>query len=254
MIAIRPRRGVEEHPMTNLRLSTVGAVCALVTVALFVAGIALMASSGVQVLIPETGREGRDWIADVDGAGDLFFVGAWLVIFGGFFGLVALLGFYDALREAGPALVLAPILGAVGLTLVTVSHLLPIAMAYDFVPGYVDAGGATRASLDVTADTLASLALVTNYAGNVLNWGVVVPLYAWAILRTGAVPRWIGWLGFVTAFFAGWLGLFAPASGLIEGLTTIGFFGFFAFLLSLGIALLRGRRRAAAPAEPALAG
>lgn len=236
--------------MANVRLSTVGAVCAVLTVGLFVVGIALTASSGVQVLIPETGAEGREWIADVDGAGDAFFVGAWFIIFGGFLGVVALIGFYDALRDAGPVLLLAPILGAVGLTLVTVSHLVPIALAYDFVPGYVSAGDAGKETLDVAADTFASLALITNYAGNVLNWGVVVPLYAWAILRTGAVPRWIGWLGFVTAFFAGWLGLFAPASGVIEGLTTIGFFGFFAFLLSLGIALLRRRRGHAAPAVP----
>ena len=55
--------------MANVRLSTVGAVCAVLTVGLFVAGIALTASSGVQVLIPETGAEGREWIADVDGAG-----------------------------------------------------------------------------------------------------------------------------------------------------------------------------------------
>jgi quinol-cytochrome oxidoreductase complex cytochrome b subunit len=78
---------------------------------------------------------------------------------------------------------------------------------------------------------------------------VVVPLYAWAILKTRAVSRWIGWLGFVSAFVAGWLGLLAPASSAIEGITTIGFFAFFAFLLALGIALLRRDR---APAEELL--
>jgi len=80
-----------------------------------------MGSSGVGVLIPETGRPGRDWIAAVDGAGWLFFAGAWLVILMGFLGIVALVGFYDTLRLAGPVMILAPILGAVGLTLVTVS-------------------------------------------------------------------------------------------------------------------------------------
>jgi hypothetical protein len=49
-------------------------------------------------------------------------------------GIVALLGFYDTLRLAGPVMILAPILGAVGLTLVTVSHLIPIAMGYELVP------------------------------------------------------------------------------------------------------------------------
>lgn len=230
--------------MKDVRLSTVGAVCALIGVAMFVAGIPFVVASGVQVLIPETGDAGREWIADVDSAGGTFFVGAWLVIFGVVFLLVALVGFYEALREAGPVLVLAPVLGAVGLTLVTLSHLLPIAMAYELVPGYVDATAATKDSLAVTADTLAVTSLITNYTGNALGWGVVVPMYAVAILRTSVVPRWIGWVGLVTAFFAGWLGLLGPAVPLIEGLSSI---GFFVFMASMGVALLRERKSADLP-------
>ena len=41
----------------------------------------------------------------------MFIVGAWLVILMGFLGIVALVGIYDTLRLAGPAM----ILGAVGL-------------------------------------------------------------------------------------------------------------------------------------------
>lgn len=231
--------------MKDLRLSTVGAVCAIVAVAGFVVGIILSVSSGVQVLIPETGANGLDWIADVDDAGDLFFAGAWLAIFAGLVGLIALVGFYEVLKEAGPAMIIAPVAGAVGLTLVTISHVLPVALAYEFVPGYVEADEATRASLAVTFDTFANLSLLTNYVGNALGWGVAVPLYAFAILKTSALPRWIGWLGIVVAVFAGWLGLLAPASSVIEGLTAIGFVGFFLFMLSMGIAILRGQRRLA---------
>jgi hypothetical protein len=36
-------------------------------------------------------------------------------------------------------MILAPILGAVGLALVTVSHLIPIAMGYELVPAYINA-------------------------------------------------------------------------------------------------------------------
>ena len=107
--------------MRTLRLSTVAAVSALGTVICFVAGGVAMGASGVGDLIPETGRPGRDWIATVNRAGGLFFVGAWLVVLVGFLGIVALVGFYDTLRVAGPVMILAPILGAVGLTLVTVS-------------------------------------------------------------------------------------------------------------------------------------
>jgi hypothetical protein len=153
---------------------------------------------------------------------------------------VALVGFYDVLRDAGKVMVLAPILGTVGLTLVTLSHLVPISMAYELVPAYSDADPAGQATLAATFDTFASTALVTNSAGNFLGWGVAVPMFAVAILRTRALPRWIGWLGLLVGVLAGWLGLLSPASGVIEGISSIGFIGFIVFMLSMGVAILRG--------------
>ena len=185
-------------------------------------------------LIPETGKNGLDWIRDVDDAGGAFFVGAWLVILGGVLGLVGFIGFYDALQRAGSWFILAPILGAVGLTLVTISHLIPIAMAYELVPGYVAGDAATQASLATTADTFAVLALVVNYTGDVILWGVVVPMYAIAVLKTSVLPRWIGWLGVGVGVFAGLGDAVSPASSVIEGLTFIGFVGFFRLECSHG--------------------
>lgn len=234
--------------MQSLSLRTVGGVAGIATFVCFLVGIPFMAIGGVQVLIPETGKNGIDWLADANDASGLFFAGAWLVILGGLAGLVSLVALYDVLKPAGPILVFAPVLAVVGLTLVTISHLIPIAMAYRLAPGYADASPATQSSLAVTSDTLAALSLVLNYVGDVLGWGVVVPLYAWAILKTSALPRWIGWLGLVVAVFAGWLGLFSPASSVIDGVTTIGFFAFFVFMLSIGVALLRGSTSAPAPA------
>lgn len=227
-------------------LSTVGAICAILVPVCFIAGGVLLGSSGVQDLIPQTGPDGRDWIADVDGASDLFFAGAWLIILVTVLGIAAFVGFYDALKEAGPLTILAPIVGAVGLVLVTISHLIPISMAYELVPGYVAADDATKTSLAVTFDTLANLSLVLNYVGNALGWGVSLPLFAVAILKTSVVPRWIGWLGLLSAAVAGWLGLLSPASDAIEGVTIIGFLAFFVFMVAAGVALLRRERRVAA--------
>ena len=238
--------------MRDLKLTTLGAYCAILTTLSFVAGIAFMATSGVQVLIPETGgHKTIDWINDVNDASGAFFVGAWLVILGGFLAFIAIVGFYFALREAGEVMLLAPILGGVAMGLVQVSHLIPIAMGYELAPGYQDATGAAQASLATTAGTFASVAHVLNYAGDAVLWGVVTPLVGWAILVTRVVRRWIGWLGLVTAFFAGWLGLFSPASSVIDGLTFIGFVGFFVFNAALGVALLRrrGPRDELAPAS-----
>jgi len=100
-----------------------------------------------------------------------------------------------------------------------------------------------RPTLAGTVDTFASIALVTNSAGNFLGFGVVVPLYAVAILTTRALPRWIGWLGLLVGALAGWLGLLSPASSVIASIANIGFIGFFVFMLSMGIALLRRHPR-----------
>lgn len=236
--------------MKNLNLTTVGGMSALVAVAGFAVGVALMAAGGVETLIPETGEQGLDWLADVR-MGGTFSAGAWLGVFAGLFLLVALVCFYDALREAGPVMIVAPIAGAIGMTLVTISHVLPIAIAAELAPEYSAASGAAQHSLAATFDTLASLALGTNYVGNALNWGVAVPLYALAVLRTRAVPRWIGWLGLVVAVLGGWLGLLAPVSGaVVESVSSIGFVGFFVFVASMGIALLRLRPRREPAAAP----
>jgi hypothetical protein len=202
-------------------LARIGAWCAIGTVVAFVAGIVLMAASGVQVLIPETGKDGLDWIADVDDASGAF---------------------YDYLRRAGDWLALAPILGVFGLTLVTISHLLPIAMGYELVPDF-------RAAVDAhTFDTLASLALVLNYTGDVVLWGVVVPMYALAILKTRVIRRWIGWLAVGVWVFAGIGDALSPLSGTIEGLTFIGFVGFFVWMAAMGVSVLRDRPPEAPPA------
>ena len=69
MIAPLPTGRAEGVGPKTMSLTNVGAVCALLVVVSFVIGVALMVSSGVQVLFPETGQDGLDWIADVDDAG-----------------------------------------------------------------------------------------------------------------------------------------------------------------------------------------
>ena len=235
----------------NFGLSTVGAACALVLVVGFIVGIAVMATSGVQVLIPETGKDGLDWIKDTEDAGNGFVAGAAIVVFAGLFGLIAFLGFYDALRKAGPLMIIAPVAGAAGMVLVTISHATPIALALDLAPKVTAASGETKASLEATFDTFAQFCLLMNYFGDILVWSVTTPMFAFAILKTEAAPKWIAYVGLVSAFFAGWLGLLSPVSSLIEGLSTIGFFAFFIFVASFGVVLLRRGERVEAAAAGA---
>jgi hypothetical protein len=225
--------------MKRLRITVIGAWCAILMFPTFLVGGSLLSSGGASDLIPKTGKLGRAWLVAV--ASDSGFVGGgWILILMGYLAMVAFVGFYYALRQAGQVLLLAPVLGVAGMVLVQVSHLIPIGMAYELAPAYV-ARGADTATLGAVSDMFTATALVLNAAGDALVWGVTVPLYAWAVLTTRAVPRWIGWLGLVVAVFAGWLGLFAPASPVLEGLSSIGFLAFFIFMLSMGIALLRRR-------------
>jgi hypothetical protein len=86
--------------------------------------------------------------------------------------------------------------------------------------------------------------MLSSGLGDALVGGVAVPLYAWAILTTRALARWLGWLGMVVAVLAGWLGLLAPAWSVAASISNIGFVAFFVFMLCMGIAILRRRRKA----------
>src|SRR3954469_19868821 len=111
--------------MTSIRLSTIAGASAILSVACFVLGIVLMASSGVQVLIPDSGDEVA-WMADAYDGGELFVAGAWIAVAAGLVGIVALVGLYDVLKSAGPYVIFAPALAIAGLTLVTIAHFVPI--------------------------------------------------------------------------------------------------------------------------------
>lgn len=114
-------------------------------------------------------------------------------------------------------MILAPILGAVGVDTRDGIAPDPIAMGCELVPAYIAADPAGQATLAATADTFASVGLVTNAAGDFLGWGVLVALYTVAILITRALPRWISWPGLLVGVLPGWLGRLSPASSVVAG-------------------------------------
>ena len=80
-----------------------------------------------------------------------------------------------------------------------------------------------------------------------------MPLYGYAILKTGVVRRWTGWLGVFVGVSAGWLGLLSYAWGVLEAFSFFGFVGFFVFMASMGVSLLR-RQGEDVPAAVAASG
>ena len=235
----------------RLSLRTVGGLCAVVALAMFILGVVIVsATGGPGSVIPETGRGLVAWVDDVRGDVTGFEIGTGLVVFGGVLGSVALIGFYDALRDAGPAIVLAPVLGIFGWVFVTISHALPIAMAEELVPDFPGADG----TLQTTGDLVTAIALAMNLIGDFLLWGVAVPLFAIAVLQTRALGRWLGWLGLFVGVVGGWVGLLGVAVSAAEDVSTLGFLGFFVWMIGMGVALLRARvpRAREAPEEARL--
>ena len=123
--------------MERVEVATVGAWCAISTVPVLIAGGALLSSSGAGDLIPSTGTVGKEWLLAVASAPGAFAAGGWLLILMGYLVLVGFVGLYFTLREAGSIMVLAPVLGVTAMVLVTVSHLIPIGMAYELAPAFV---------------------------------------------------------------------------------------------------------------------
>ena len=128
----------------------------------------------------------------------------------GYLVLVAFVGLYFTLRDAGSIMVLAPVLAVAAMVLVTISHLIPIGMAYE-------PGPSLRCSGDESGGAWSGGGRAGGHqrghqcCRECAGLGGGRPLYAWAIFKTRALPGWIGWLGLVVAALAGWLGLFAPA-------------------------------------------
>ena len=108
---------------------TVAGCSALGTALAFVVGIVLMVVSGVETLIPDSGPAALAWVAQVSSGGDTFAAGGWLVVVGGILAVVAFVGFYLVLASRGRRLTVAMAMAIVALTLVTISHLIPLAMS-----------------------------------------------------------------------------------------------------------------------------
>ena len=232
-------------------LSTAGGLSAVAVPALFVLGVVIVsATGGPDTVIPETGDGLVTWIEDVRDARTGFELGAGLVVVGGVVGIVAMLGFFDVLRGAGPLMIVAPVTGIVGLVFVTFSHVVPIVMAAELVPDFTGADASARAGLQTTGDLMAGMALATNYVGDVLAWGVAVPIFALAVLRTGALPRWIGWLGILVGVVGGWIGALGLASSTLEDVSALGFLAFFVWMAAMGIAMLGHRGSPTAESAP----
>ncbi len=111
--------------------------------------------------------------------------------------MAAALGFYQALRQAGPLLWIAVVAFLTGVIFLLFHEFIRLGIAYELAPGIADASTATRPALEVMANTLRRTSGLAAGVGYVLIFGIGVLLFSFAILRTSVVPKWIGWLGLI---------------------------------------------------------
>ena len=192
--------------MGNISLVRVGGVCAIlavvsITMARIVFGNAWLTSRGVDTLI----------------------AGHWFDSLGLLLFMVAALGIYRALRQAGSLPLIAVVASLTGGIVLLFRGFILLGIAYELVPGISDA-------LRQTGWLVAGV-------GGVLVFIIGVLLFSFAILRTSVVPKWTGWLGVITVLGFCWMAL-AP---LVFSMATPWFLTrvFLVWLVAMGVVLLR---------------
>ena len=138
-----------------------------------------------------------------------------------------------------------------GFLFILAHEFIRLGIAYELAPGIAEASAATRASLEVMADTLRQTSWLAAGVGFVLIFGIGVLLFSFAILRTSVVPKWIGWLGLInvaanTALVTILSGVFDSSirpPWLFASGTSLG------WVLAMGVVLLRLQEPVAAESE-----
>ena len=229
--------------MEKTGLMKVSGVCGILT--------GIVAATGFIIIIAATD------VLDADGAAEILTAahkdsraaaGAlWLFALAPLLAVMAFLGLYKALQKQGNLIKVATVFFILGIPLGLSRVFLDLGLVYALAPGYAisAANSDTSASLMVVADTMDVIGLLADLVANVLMIGIGVLLFSVAIIRSSVIHKWIGWLGIVVALVGGWLPLLGPASDPIEVIGSIGFFFFMAWMVAMGINLLRLKEPAA---------
>jgi len=198
--------------MGTISLVRVGGVCAV-----------LAAVSGTMGRI----SFGNAWLASR--GVDTLITGHWFDALAGVLLIPAALGFYRALRQAGPLLLIAVVAFLTGGIFLLAREFILLGILYELVPGIPDALRQTS--------WLAGAVLVVVW---VLIFGIGVLLISFAILRTSVVPKWIGWLGLIVVVLN--VALVMVLLGVFENIRPpwlLAMGSYLGWLLAMGVGLLR---------------
>ncbi len=192
--------------MGNISLVRVGGVCAI---------LAVVSGTMARIVF------GNEWLKSR--GVDTLITGHWFDTLSGLLFMIAALGFYRALRQAGPLPLIAVVATLTGGIVLLFRGFILLGIAYELVPGITDA-------LRQTGWLVAGV-------GAVFVFIIGVLLFSNAILMTSVVPKWTGWLGVIAA-----LGFCLMAMlPRVFSMATPWFLGgvYLVWLVAMGVALLR---------------
>ncbi len=192
--------------MGNISLVRVGGVCAI---------LAVVSGTMARIVF------GNEWLKSR--GVDTLITGHWFDVLAVVLIMPAALGYYQALRQAGPLPLIAVVASLTGGIVLLLRGFILLGIAYELVPGITD--------------TLRQTGWLVAGVGAVLVFIIGVLLFSFAILRTSVVPKWIGWLGVIAALGFCLMALLP----LVFSMATPWFLGwiFLVWMVAMGVVLLR---------------
>jgi hypothetical protein len=215
----------------------IGGICAVVSAAVLILSIILVLTGGIE---REFYPVEPFLVSLGDGRTEALAFG-WGVLLSSILLFIAILGFYQVLREMETLARIALLASVSGTLLFILNFILGMGLAWELAPRYTEASEAIKPALAVMAGTLIRIQLLTVIIGNVLLPGIGVGLFSLAILRKGSAPLWLGWLGLLVAVLRGCLAPLTLLSDVIELISVIGEILLLVWLIAIGVAMLRMR-------------
>lgn len=235
--------------MTELFVVRLAGVFALLAVAAQVAAFAIAFASGIQPGAPLDFSDGAQLLTAAEANPGV--LGLVFATISPSLGLPLALGLYVVLKDAKGYALFGATMAYVGMTIALVHEVLRIALFWRMPELYQRATEEARPAVLALGDLVVHVQDMLSLIAFVVIFGFGYTVLALAIIRTGAVPRSLGWVLLVISAGVGLIAYplqyfrFAGASLVVLATMMV----FFLWLIAMGVTLLRWRPKAAPAAS-----
>jgi hypothetical protein len=141
----------------------------------------------------------------------VFLLYGWGGVVGTLLTVPYIVAFYEAIKDAGPMVLLSMIVALIGVVLATFGFFKPLTTVYEYVPLGLEASPEALPSLKVAAAVSVGVFEIPWALGSFLLFGLGFGLIAYYAWRTATGPKWLNVVG-LAAGLSGivWLTPFLP--------------------------------------------